>query len=34
MASSGVDPATLGGCQIFVTLRKGKEYPPKTTDVR
>eukprot|EP00241_Pyramimonas_parkeae_P007648 CAMPEP_0114252378 /NCGR_PEP_ID=MMETSP0058-20121206/15801_1 /TAXON_ID=36894 /ORGANISM="Pyramimonas parkeae, CCMP726" /LENGTH=149 /DNA_ID=CAMNT_0001366301 /DNA_START=92 /DNA_END=539 /DNA_ORIENTATION=+ len=34
MASMGVDPSTLGGNQIFVTLRKGKLWPPTTVDVR
>lgn len=31
MAAYGQD---MGGLQIFVTLRRGREYPPKTVDVR
>jgi hypothetical protein len=31
---AGVDPSVLGGNQIFVTLRKGKSWPPTVVDVR
>jgi hypothetical protein len=31
---AGVDPSVLGGNQIFVTLRKGKRWPPTVVDVR
>jgi hypothetical protein len=34
MASMGADSSTLGGNQIFVTLRSGKTFPSTTVDVR
>jgi len=34
MAANGATGDSLGGNQIFVTLRRGTAYPPTTVDVR
>lgn len=34
MAANGASGESLGGNQIFVTLRRGTAYPPQTVDVR